>query len=75
MRMKQYQPPTLDENRRKIAFKLKKKTKMINSMFYFRRNANFIHEKVNQVNQLVKMIEDVNEKLKTIDDSFQQEDR
>ena len=48
---------------------------MINSMFYFRRNANFIHEKVNQVNQLVKMIEDVNEKLKTIDDSFQQEDR
>lgn len=75
MGMKQYQPPTLDENRRKIAFKLKKKTKMINSMFYFRRNANFIHEKVNQVNQLVKMIEDVNEKLKTIDDSFQQEDR
>lgn len=75
MRMKQYQPPTLDENRRKIAFKLKKKTKMINSMLYFRRNANVIHEKVNQVNELFKMTEDVNEKLKAIDDSFQQEDR
>ena len=75
MRMKQYQPPTLDENRRKIAFKLKKKTKMINSMLYFRRNANVIHEKMNQVNELFKMIEDVNEKLKAIDDSFQQEDR
>ena len=75
MRMKQYQPPTLDENRRKIAFKLKKKTKMINSMLYFRRNANVIHEKVNQVNELFKMIEYVNEKLKAIDDSFQQEDR
>lgn len=73
--MKQYQPPTLDENRRKIAFKLKKKTKMINSMLYFRRNANVIHEKVNQVNELFKMTEDVNEKLKAIDDSFQQEDR
>ena len=73
--MKQYQPPTLDENRRKIAFKLKKKTKMINSMLYFRRNANVIHEKMNQVNELFKMIEDVNEKLKAIDDSFQQEDR
>lgn len=73
--MKQYQPPTLDENRRKIAFKLKKKTKMIKSMLYFRRNANVIHEKVNQVNELFKMIEDVNEKLKAIDDSFQQEDR
>ena len=75
MRMKQYQPPTLDENRRKIAFKLKKKTKMINSILYLRRNANVIHEKVNQVNELFKMIEDVNEKLKAIDDSFQQEDR
>ena len=70
MRMKQYQPPTLDENRRKIAFKLKKKTKMINSIFYLRRNANVIHEKVNQVNELFKMIEDVNEKLKAIDAAF-----
>ena len=48
---------------------------MINSMLYFRRNTNVIHEKVNQVNELFKMIEDVNEKLKAIDDSFQQEDR
>ena len=40
----------LDENRRKIASKVQKKTKVIDSMLHNCGNANAVQEELNQVN-------------------------
>ena len=64
---KSYQLAIVGNERKKLAFKLTRKISMIKSMLYSVRNSIAVQEELNQLDDIFKLVERINDRMKAVD--------